>query len=128
MLFLPPLWFHQVHSLDEENISVDWSIVKRTTPCTNQSIKRELLLANIDNTQSIHPFLTRIILKLVTKSLHRTLRVKFKDDNIVDSAQMNFNKDDYVNLLKKELMNIPSSLISLYPAIKKLWQYKREVS
>lgn len=41
MLFLPPLWFHQVEACGQENISLNWVFTKKETQITTKAFKRD---------------------------------------------------------------------------------------
>lgn len=42
MLYIPPLWFHQVTALDAENINLNWVFTKKKTDISSRALLREL--------------------------------------------------------------------------------------
>jgi oxalate decarboxylase/phosphoglucose isomerase-like protein (cupin superfamily) len=42
MLYIPPLWFHKVFSLGEENINLNWIFTKKETTVSTKTLTREL--------------------------------------------------------------------------------------
>jgi len=42
MLYIPPLWFHKVFSLDEENLNLNWIFTKKQTNIKSITLVREL--------------------------------------------------------------------------------------
>ena len=42
MLYVPPLWFHRVKGLDEENINLNWVFTKRKTRVSSKTLAREI--------------------------------------------------------------------------------------
>jgi len=42
MLYIPPLWFHKVISLEKENLNLNWIFTKKQTEVTSTTLKREL--------------------------------------------------------------------------------------
>ena len=42
MLYIPPLWFHKVISLDKENLNLNWIFTKKKTDVVSKTLRREL--------------------------------------------------------------------------------------
>lgn len=42
MLYIPPLWFHKVTSLDDENLNLNWIFTKKQTDVISRTLQREL--------------------------------------------------------------------------------------
>ena len=42
MLYLPPLWYHRVISLEEENLNLTWAFTKKKTEVYTETLGREL--------------------------------------------------------------------------------------
>ncbi len=42
MLYIPPLWFHKVRSIKDENISLNWIFTKKETQVNSKTLHREL--------------------------------------------------------------------------------------
>ncbi len=42
MLYIPPLWFHKVFSLDDENLNLNWIFTKKQTDVKTSTLIREL--------------------------------------------------------------------------------------
>ncbi|MGE0556877.1 MAG: cupin-like domain-containing protein [Burkholderiales bacterium] len=56
LLYVPPLWFHKVYSLGEENINLDWIFTKRETAVCTRTLTRELERYSIEDYFSRHRF------------------------------------------------------------------------
>jgi phosphoribosyl-ATP pyrophosphohydrolase len=42
MIYLPPLWYHKVVAVGEENININWVVTKKSTSVISESFKREV--------------------------------------------------------------------------------------
>ena len=48
MLYIPPLWFHQVTALNQENINLNWVMTKKKTKISSRALTREMELYSIE--------------------------------------------------------------------------------
>ena len=55
LLYLPPLWTHQVLSLKEENINLTWAFTKKATDIVSPAFERESSRYHFDQYFSRHP-------------------------------------------------------------------------
>jgi ribosomal protein L16 Arg81 hydroxylase len=56
MLYIPPLWFHKVFSLGEENINLNWIFTKKETSVSSKTLTRELERYSIQEYLSTHRY------------------------------------------------------------------------
>ncbi|GAA0398311.1 hypothetical protein GCM10009133_03950 [Cocleimonas flava] len=56
MLYIPPLWFHKVVSLEEENLNLNWIFTKKTTNVVSTTLKRELDRYSLQSYLSNHRY------------------------------------------------------------------------
>ncbi len=56
MLYVPPLWFHKVYSLGEENLNLDWIFTKKETAVCSKTLTRELERYSIEEYLSRNRF------------------------------------------------------------------------
>jgi len=56
MLFIPPLWFHKVISLEKENLNLNWIFTKRKTDVVTSTLKRELDRYSLQSYLSSHRY------------------------------------------------------------------------
>lgn len=56
MLYIPPLWFHKVSSLADENINLNWIFTKKETTVSTKTLTRELERYALQEYLSNHRF------------------------------------------------------------------------
>ena len=56
MLYIPPLWFHKVISIEKENLNLNWIFTKKTTDVVSTTLKRELDRYSLQSYLSNHHF------------------------------------------------------------------------
>ncbi len=56
MLYIPPLWFHKVISLEKENLNLNWIFTKRKTDVISSTLKRELDRYSLQSYLSNHRY------------------------------------------------------------------------
>ena len=56
MLYIPPLWFHKVFSLGEENINLNWIFTKKETSVSTKTLTRELERYSLQTYLSKHRY------------------------------------------------------------------------
>jgi hypothetical protein len=56
MLYIPPLWFHKVISLEKENLNLNWIFTKKKTDIITKTLLRELDRYALQSYLSNHRF------------------------------------------------------------------------
>lgn len=56
LLYIPPLWFHKVISLEKENINLNWIFTKKKTDVVSKTLSRELDRYSLQSYLSNHRF------------------------------------------------------------------------
>ena len=56
MLYIPPLWFHKVISLEKENLNLNWIFTKKKTDVVSSTLSRELDRYSLQSYLSNHRF------------------------------------------------------------------------
>jgi len=56
LLYIPPLWFHKITSLEQENINLNWVMTKKKTKIISRTLIREIERYSFDNYFRYHKF------------------------------------------------------------------------
>jgi hypothetical protein len=84
LLYLPPLWFHKVLALDEENISLNWVFTKKETKVTSKTLEREYERYALSEYLSGHRFsLVRKAFAKINEKIPGYLYWKWRYDEMI---------------------------------------------
>ena len=87
MLYLPPLWFHKVYALDEENISLNWVMTNRETKVTSVGFKRDLERYKFQYYMATHRFRpVQKLLSLIHDNVNDYLQYRWRYDHMIKSS------------------------------------------
>lgn len=87
MLFIPPLWFHQVESCDPENINLNWVFTKRETQTVSTTFKRDFERYYIAHYFANHKWsLFRTLSRNLNEILPSYARVKWQYAELIRSS------------------------------------------
>jgi len=86
MIYVPPLWFHKVFSMDEENISVNWIFTKKKTEVKSKTLVRELERYAVQTFLSENKYESvRNTFKDVNKKIPGYLRWKWRYPKMIET-------------------------------------------
>ncbi len=106
MLFLPPLWFHQVEACEAENVSLNWVFTKKETQITSSAFKRDYERYYFVSYFSRHKYpVYRTVAKQLNALLPSYLRAKWTYQEIIKTSH-NVNLMVLALRMLKELASI----------------------
>lgn len=87
MLFIPPLWFHQVEACEPENINLNWVFTKRETQTVSKTFKRDFERYYIAQYFANHKWsFVRTLSQKLNVILPSYARVKWQYDELIRST------------------------------------------
>jgi len=89
MLYIPPLWFHKVSSLADENISLNWIFTKKKTTVSTKTLTRELERYALQEYLSKHRFqFIRNTFQTINLKIPGYLRWKWRYATMIKTPQI----------------------------------------
>ncbi len=87
MLYIPPLWFHKVISLEKENLNLNWIFTKRKTNVVSKTLKRELARYSLQSYLSNHKYQwVQKSFSYINKRIPGYLRWKWRYPEMIQTA------------------------------------------
>ncbi len=112
MLYIPPLWFHQVTGLDQENINLNWVMTKKNTKVTSSALTREMEIYWIDNYFRYHNISTvRNWFSHLDSLIPPYLKHVWRYENLTETENK-ISKTLVVKRILKELIRIGNVLMT----------------
>ena len=105
MLYIPPLWFHKVISLDKENLNLNWIFTKKKTDIVSSTLVRELDRYALQSYLSNHRFKwVQKTFAHINSSIPGYLRWKWRYPEMITTPV----KPEFLHLLRLNIKEISS--------------------
>ena len=113
MLYVPPLWFHSVAALDEENINLNWTFTKRETQVKSRTLTRQIESYVVHRYFERHPVAPiRQIYAWFLEMFPAYLVIAWRYDDLMDSP-VDCSLTTLVGRVFKELGMLGKTLLSI---------------
>lgn len=113
MLFLPPLWIHQVEACEDENISLNWLVTKKQTQVVSKTLQRDLERYSISEYFAKHP-------RPAIQKLHRKINAILPGYLVIGWRFPKLIKTPYLPSATHLLSRVAKELLSLSLVIKNI--------
>lgn len=123
MLYLPPLWFHQVEAYEEENINLNWVFTKQETQVISATFKREFERYYLAYYFSRHPVqFYRTIFQKLNALLPNYMRIKWQYPELIGSPYKPTLVSLLIRILKEALL-----VVKVLVHLNKIAPYKKNI-
>lgn len=110
MLYIPPLWFHKVSSLDEENLNLNWIFTKKATQIKSCALVRELDRYALQSYLSQHRFeWVQNTFARINQNIPGYLRWKWRYPEMI-KTHIKSKPFNLMRLTLKEICSLPKVL------------------
>lgn len=123
MLYIPPLWFHKVISLEAENLNLNWIVTKKKTDIVTITLERELDRYALQTYLSNHHYQwVQNVFAYINKNIPGYLKWKWRYPAMIETP-ISSKRFNLLRLFFKELF----SVFKLVRHVNKIKPYIRSI-
>ena len=113
LLYVPPLWFHKITALEQENINLVWVVTKKKTRTTSKTLIREIERYSFDDYLIHHKLAAiRYINSKVNSLYPNFMKHEWHYDNFIETNHK-LSRFYVMNMILRELRVLGKTLMTI---------------
>jgi len=113
LLYIPPLWFHKIIALEQENINLNWVMTKKKTKIISKTLIREMERYSFDNYFRYHKFTAIRYMHIKIDAIYPTyLKLDWKYDKLTETEHK-LSRFYVIKMILRELLVLRKTLCTM---------------